>query len=164
MFECLLWSCVCSQGNVLLDLKTNLGTSGNLDTDSVECQEVYLSYQHILALDRRSYLFYISCLCGGFFNHCATTALHPTDTWNGATWNSNNKPIHNAAQTLVQPTILVCRVIQDVSIQTNGGETKTWIICIPMERGRCSVWKSIFKCVFTTTQLPQQAILHLPTL
>lgn len=41
---------------------------------------------------------------------------------------------------------------------------KTCIICIPMERGWCLVWKSIFKCVFTTTQLPQQAILHLPTL
>lgn len=52
MFECLFWSCVQSQVNVLLDLKTNLGTSGNLDTDSVECQEVYLPYQHILALER----------------------------------------------------------------------------------------------------------------
>lgn len=52
MFECLLWSCVRSQVNVLLDLKTNLGTSGNLDTDSVECQEVYLPYQHILSLER----------------------------------------------------------------------------------------------------------------
>lgn len=80
MFECLLWSCVCSQGNVLLDLKTNLGTSGNSDTDSVECQEVYLSYQHILALDRRSYLFYISCLCGVFLTtvqpqHCIQQTL-----------------------------------------------------------------------------------------